>query len=195
MKTYKLSIFKILTILILTKFSNSACAQLYQHCGFRGKSRLYCGNVSWVGRSHNDMFSSIRLFGTNNKITIWKHRNFQGKFLTFSKDVNCLTGYGFNDMISSLSVTHKIVAAKPCAVLYQHCGYRGRSRIYCGNINWVGRSWNDMFSAIKLIGNSKITVYKHRNYKGKRKTFYSNISCLTNYGYNDIISSLSVTRK
>ena len=184
-----------LIICLLPNYYNSACAQLYQHCGYSGKSKLYCGSVSWVGSSYNDMFSAIRLFGTKNKITIWQHSNFQGKFMTFDRDVDCLTGYGFNDIVSSLRVTKKFVAEKPCAKLYQHCGYWGKSRTYCGDANWVGNGYNDMFSAIKLIGNSKITVWKHSQYGGKSKTFYNNVSCLTSHGFNDIISSLKVRRK
>lgn len=73
----------------------------YEHAQYRG--RRFCAPVgravSWVGRSNNDVFSSLEM-PRGVRVTVCRDRNFRGPCKSFRGDVDFFGG-GWNDTISS----------------------------------------------------------------------------------------------
>lgn len=51
----------------------------------------------------NDTLSSVRV-GTNTRVILWEHDNFQGRMLYLTSDTECLINQQFNDIASSIVV-------------------------------------------------------------------------------------------
>lgn len=72
---------------------------------------------------------------------------------------------------------------------YEHFNYKGDS--FCVDsgeeASWVGDSWNDRISSIKVKGGAAVRVYQHANYEGNAATVRRSVPQLNNF--NDEISS------
>ena len=83
--------------------------------------------------------------------------------------------------------------------IYEHINYRGYE-IYLteGNYNMhnlIGRGFrNDDISSIRIIGNYEVILYQHINYGGRTYTTRSNLHNFFNIGWNDIVTSIRVTK-
>jgi uncharacterized protein YraI len=72
---------------------------------------------------------------------------------------------------------------------YEHFNYKGDS--FCvesgEQANWVGDSWNDRISSVKVKGGAAVRVFEHANYAGAAATVRRSVPKLNNF--NDQISS------
>jgi len=88
------------------------------------------------------------------------------------------------------------------ATFYKHCNYGGWKKcLGVGRYNWVGAVGirNDDMSSLKVPKGLKVTLYQHSNFRGSRRVFDAknrnlNISCLVNYGFNDVVSSIVIEK-
>lgn len=92
-----------------------------------------------------------------------------------------------------------VPAATAQVSLYEHCNYGGYNVPFSEgshNLNGLVRRGvkNDDVSSLRIASGYSVTVYEHNNYQGKSKTFTGDDSCIVNDGFNDIISSIKVTR-
>ncbi len=77
--------------------------------------------------------------------------------------------------------------------LHEDCNYKGRRSILQAGIykNYQMKMANDNLSSIQIPNGMKVTIYEHDDFKGKSKTFTSNVSCLDNE-WNDQTSSMVI---
>lgn len=86
-----------------------------------------------------------------------------------------------------------LISAQSYVSLHDDCNYGGRSYFlqpgtYSGFDMKIG---NDKLSSIQIPVGMKVTIYEDENFRGKSKTFTSNIPCLDS-SWNDMTSSLVV---
>jgi hypothetical protein len=90
--------------------------------------------------------------------------------------------------------TPKPKKARIC--FYEHANFGGnRACVKAGSKdNMLSGQWNDRISSIKIIGDAAVTVCKHKNYRGKCRTFDRSVSYVGNR-LNDEISSFKSYRR
>jgi hypothetical protein len=78
-------------------------------------------------------------------------------------------------------------------IAYQHSNFAGAKFTVNGNydVSYVGSRWNDKISSIACNPYCRMTVYEHRDYKGRSHVFGSNIQFVGDF-WNDRISSMKV---
>jgi len=81
------------------------------------------------------------------------------------------------------------------AVLYEHKNYTGRSYVmkYPYNVNeshLKSAKLNDRISSIRVFGGAKVTMYRNKNYAGDAMLATYGYSNLSDYDFNDRISSV-----
>ena len=78
------------------------------------------------------------------------------------------------------------------ACFYTDSDYRGRS--FCLDSNerqsYVGNSFNDKISSIRVFGRARVITYEHENFGGARRIYSNDVTGLGNF--NDKISSIEV---
>lgn len=80
--------------------------------------------------------------------------------------------------------------------LYKDCGFKG------GNITLGEGRYdhdelgigNDNLSSIEVPRGYKITIYQNERYGGRSRTYYNDVSCLTDDDWNDRTSSIRIER-
>lgn len=86
-------------------------------------------------------------------------------------------------------------------VLYKHGNYGGNTlTLYPGegiaNLGdyWESSwdSWNDEVSSLAVWGNVVVYLYEHANYQGQILEVYDHVPYLSDYGWNDRVSSIWV---
>lgn len=83
------------------------------------------------------------------RVTLYQHSNFGGTSQVLgigSTDMNGLSGG--NDQVSSVKVSSGCTA-----YLYEHAGFQGRVLKITSDTSWVGDSWNDVVSSVKVVSN------------------------------------------
>ncbi|AKJ30172.1 basic secretory protein-like protein [Caldimonas brevitalea] len=83
-------------------------------------------------------------------------------------------------------------AASPVC-FYADINYQGAS--FCGSANngWVGRTWNDRISSVKVPAGAQVTLYEHANYGGRSLVLNGDNANLVPMGMNDMASSFKLT--
>jgi len=93
-----------------------------------------------------------------------------------------------------------VVSEPSIATCYSDCSYGGSavglpegsyttSKLASYGIN------NDVISSIKVLPGYTVTIYTDDNFSGNSKVYTSDISCLVEDGFNDLISSLKIEAK
>jgi len=77
-------------------------------------------------------------------VDLFQHSNYKGVKTTYTKSGGIK--WKQNDQMSSLKVGNGC-----CVILYEHYGYKGKSRKVCQNTSWIGSGWNDIVSSIKIV--------------------------------------------
>jgi hypothetical protein len=79
---------------------------------------------------------------------------------------------------------------------YENADFRGRS--FCldvrESISEIPRGLNDEISSIRLFGRTEVVVFKDVRFRGPSARFATNVRDLQREGWNDIISSIRVSR-
>jgi len=142
-------------------------ATIYEHAGFRGRSRrITSSQACLVNLNFNDIVSSVRVTRqqttrpspnrpprvapSNAIVTMYEHCNFRGNqtgLFSGSYDLSTLTGRGMrNDSVSAIRVKPGYVAT-----VYEHAGYRGKSRRITGSSSClVNVGFNDNISSVRV---------------------------------------------
>lgn len=185
-------------------------ATIYEHCDYGGWSLdLSPGrydmqallNMKPINGFKNDQTSSLKILKEGVKVILYEH-NFTGqsKIFTGPANIRCLVDHRFNDTVSSIEVIDTpTISPDTVVVLYEHCDYGGWSvQLPLGEYDMnqlISKQFkNDQVSSLKILKNKiKITLYEH-NFTGKSLTFTgpTNIRCLVDYGFNDIMSSIKI---
>ncbi len=76
---------------------------------------------------------------------------------------------------------------------YEHVNYQGASFCASATSNWVGSSWNDRISSVKLSGTASVTLYEHANFGGRSLAVKANTPNLVPLNFNDNASSFKVS--
>jgi len=82
-------------------------------------------------------------------------------------------------------------AASPVC-FYEHVNYQGASFCAAADSNWVGGTWNDRVSSVKVAAGYKVTLYWDINYGGKSLVLSGDAANLVSLGFNDQASSYKI---
>ena len=143
----------------------------------------------------NDRISSIQI-ASGYQVVACQNSRFRGRCEFFTSDVLDLRDIDFNDVISSLRVSK--VPTGPVTV-YQNVNFGGSSldagegdvSIEDLRASSVG---NDRISSIQIAPGYQVVACQNSRFRGRCDTFTSNDLDLRDIGFNDVISSLRVTR-
>jgi hypothetical protein len=83
-------------------------------------------------------------------------------------------------------------AASPVC-FYEHVNYQGASFCASADSNWVGGTWNDRVSSVKVAAGYKVTLFQDINYAGKSLVISGDTTNLVTLGFNDAASSFKLT--
>jgi hypothetical protein len=89
------------------------------------------------------------------------------------------------------SVAGATVADSIC--FYEHINYQGQSFCAGADNAWVGATWNDKVSSVKVKSGYKVQLFEHSNYGGTSLTLAADTATLVSLGFNDKASSFKVT--
>ncbi len=81
--------------------------------------------------------------------------------------------------------------AKDLVTLYEHPDYGGKSKMFQGEVPYVGYDFNDIASSLEVPEGYTVILYEHPNYGGDSKVFLGDASYVGD-DFNDKISSLKV---
>ena len=166
---------------------------------YRGGSRIFKGDVAYVGSDFNDKITSLIVEKTTPNetypATIFKDRDYGGnvqslKEGSYASMSNLSVG---NDQVSSLKVYSGY-----CVIAYIDASYQGAFRVFHGDASYVGNDFNDKISSLKVVkaGNAEkvlATAYVDSNYSGGYQQFFiGDYPDLKKFGMNDKISSIKV---
>lgn len=76
---------------------------------------------------------------------------------------------------------------------YEHINYQGASFCTGASSTWIGSSWNDRVSSVKVSPGYKVQLFEHINNGGRSLTLSGDIASLVSAGFNDRTSSYKVT--
>ena len=181
--------------------SGSSAVTIHQNVNFRGRESSFgAGDVSIQNLRNtvgNDVISSIEI-APGYTVLACQNSRLRGRCETFTSDVSDLRTIGFNDTVSSLRISSGIL---PAVSVFQNVGFAGRTLDIQreGDIsiqdlrNSVG---NDAISSIRINEGYEVLACRNSGFRGTCETFTSTISDVRrqNSSFNDVISSLRVTR-
>ena len=181
--------------------SGSSAVTIHQNVNFRGRESSFgAGDVSIQNLRNtvgNDVISSIEI-APGYTVLACQHSRLRGRCETFTSDVSDLRTIGFNDTVSSLRISS---GSLPAVSVFQNVGFAGRTLDIQreGDIsiqdlrNSVG---NDAISSIRINEGYEVLACRNSGFRGTCETFTSTISDVRrqNSSFNDVISSLRVTR-
>ena len=76
---------------------------------------------------------------------------------------------------------------------YEHINYQGASFCASADSNWVGGTWNDRISSVKIPAGYKVSLFEHINYGGRVLALTGDTPNLVGLNFNDAASSLKIT--
>ncbi len=116
---------------------------LFEDAGFRGRSRSFTSDASWVGDDFNDVVSSVSV---EMVVTLFENGVYAGRSQKLGVgvyDIDELRAGVGNDTVSSVKVPQGMMVS-----LYEHAGFVGRVRTFTESVPWVGDDFNDMASSV-----------------------------------------------
>ena len=203
----KLGVPAVAIALTASLYSASAHAQgsspvtVHQNVNFSGRElSVGAGDVSIQDLRNtvgNDVISSIEI-APGYTVLACQNSRLRGRCETFTSDVSDLRTIGFNDTISALRISS---GSLPAVSVFQNVGFAGRVLDIQGEgdisiqdlRNSVG---NDAISSIRINEGYEVFACRNSGFRGTCETFTSTISDVRrlNSSFNDVISSLRVTR-
>jgi len=179
--------------------ASGGVATVYRDCDYAGyavglaEGSYTAAQLALMGAKDNDI-SSLKV-KSGYAITLYDGDNFSGNSVLKTADTTCLVGDGFNDVASSL----KIAKIAPVATVYQDCSFGGyavglaEGTYTTAQLVALGVKDNDL-SSLKITSGYDVTLYDGDNFGGGSLTKNADTSCLVSDGYNDIVSSVRVTK-
>lgn len=98
---------------------------------------------------------------------------------------------GANASTGTTSTT--ATAAAPQICVFEHTNYTGQQLCLSSSTNWIGASWNDRVSSLRIPSGYKVELFEHSNYSGRVLTLTANNANLVSNGFNDAVSSIRIT--
>ncbi|WAC73810.1 peptidase inhibitor family I36 protein [Roseateles sp. SL47] len=87
--------------------------------------------------------------------------------------------------------TASATASQVC--LFEHVNYVGASLCLTSSSSWIGRTWNDRASSLKVPTGYKVELFSDINYGGRVLTVTANTPSLVPSRFNDVVSSVRIT--
>jgi hypothetical protein len=85
-------------------------------------------------------------------------------------------------------------AATPAQVcFFEHANFGGASVCRNFTTSWVGETWNDRISSVRVPAGYKVELFAELNFRGASVTLTADNANLTGAGLNDAVSSIRVT--
>jgi hypothetical protein len=163
------------------------CIIIYEHCGYAGAYQQICADQGSFSISFG--VSGIKV-ASNTVATLYSQTNYSGQSLELSSNTDCLTGdYNFNDIAKSV----KLRPSTGCVWMYTDCNYSGTEVEYCSNNSNVGSTYNDKYSSALIGAYTSVKMFQDSNYGGSSYTISSDNSCFTGIGFNDKLTSLTIS--
>lgn len=140
----------------------------------------------------NDNISSIKV-PSGYVVVVYEHDYFSGKSWTFNSNASNFYDYGCNDAMSS------VIIAKSGVTFYKDANYSNTS-VTLGVGSYTLEQLaaegigNDDISSIKIPSGYVVKIYQHGCFGGNCWTFDSNTSFLGDYGCNDVMSSVLISK-
>ena len=78
------------------------------------------------------------------------------------------------------------------ACFYADANFKGDSYCATANSNWVGTTWNDRISSVRIAPGYNVQLYQDINYGGSAVALESDLVDLTALGFNDQASSFKI---
>jgi hypothetical protein len=170
---------------------------VYEHTNYGGKrvaftEGRYLGDK--VSKSiGNDTISSLKV-PEGLQIEVFEHSHGGGKSLVFYEgDYSNLDDYGWNDMISALEV--KEAPHVEFVTVYKHTNYEGSYQLFPVSPEVKGVAFNDAISSVKVPASVTATLYEHHEGAGNPLVLTESAENLELMGFNDICSSIKVSRR
>jgi hypothetical protein len=79
------------------------------------------------------------------------------------------------------------------ACFYENANYAGAVTCADADSSWVGGTWNDRFSSVKVRAGYKVQLFNDINYGGGSVTLTGDTPNLGSVGFNDLASSFKIT--
>jgi hypothetical protein len=133
-------------IVSAVKVTPGCQATLYENTDYQGTSKTFSGDVNWVGNDFNDVTSSIKLANAPEcTVEMYQHASYEGTKVVLTSNTADMRTVNFNEIISSMKIS------AGCQVIaYENVNYQGKSKIFTGEISWVGNDFNDMLSSFQI---------------------------------------------
>ncbi|MCI4669999.1 MAG: beta/gamma crystallin-related protein [Bacteroidia bacterium] len=175
----------------------STLVKVYEHEGFRGKSKElkegeYASMSSIIG---NDKISSLRV-PEGYYIRIYADSGFRGRNIPlFQGNYNDIPNW--NDRISSIKVFKHDSRIFPIVQFFVHSNYGGQHQTLAAtgpqsNYNQPFFD-NDSISSMKVPQGTKVVLYTDVDFKGTKREFAAgNYPSLSTFGWNDRVSSIQI---
>lgn len=207
-----------LLLAITATFSLSAQANqavtVYNNTNFNGTSSNIRANTyissTKVDLGMHDSISSLKVPDGLCAI-LFKDKGWEGDIRLFSGGYYNLENYDFNDTTSSLHVINSYSCDRgDLTVLYRHSNSSGAKisvpigfstrKLNCKkddkgatcNPYRFEHDFDDEFTSVKVGDNACLIGYKDANHSGQSKQFTNYVNTLSNYSFNDTISSLAI---
>jgi len=85
-------------------------------------------------------------------------------------------------------------AATPAQVcFFENANFSGASLCRSTTTSWIGATWNDRISSIRVPAGYKVELFADQNFRGASVTLTADNANLTGAGLNDAVSSMRVT--
>ncbi|MGH7494879.1 MAG: LamG-like jellyroll fold domain-containing protein [bacterium] len=107
-------------------------------------------------RSREQSLSSDLASG---RVLLYEHSNFRGRVISYGRNggqfgggfvgYTDLRGHGFNDIISSISISEALEVT-----VYEHANRGGDSKAFTESTGYVGDDWNDIISSLDIRTNA-----------------------------------------
>ena len=173
-------------MLFLALFNLNAQVQFYADCNYTWyEANLGVGDYSWVESYGitNDELSSVEI-PAGYTVTLYSDSNYGGSSITLTSSTSCLTGYSFNDVVSSIKIqsggggggTPSITVnntSSTCTVqiwCIEYCG----STPYNNNLGTVGPGGQSSFNAPACSALIKVVP---QGSSASSSTVYGQVSC------------------
>ncbi|UXH79142.1 peptidase inhibitor family I36 protein [Roseateles amylovorans] len=92
---------------------------------------------------------------------------------------------------TSAGTTAAAAAAQIC--FFEHVNYVGASTCLTASSSWIGSSWNDRISSLKVPAGYKVELFSDINYGGRVLTLTADNANLVPSNFNDVVSSVRIT--
>ena len=177
----------------LSGVENLLQSEVFQNSNYEGKSITINKEIINFSKTFNDKISSIKVsYGT--QVVLYEHGNFKGKKIIVTRDLPKLSVISMNDKISSLQIQDYNIDAD-AIVVYENSNFKGKyfNLPIEGVFNLKKQSWlNDKISSIRIKEGYKCTIFTDSDFSGKEYSINNSIDNLSNIGFNDKISSISI---